>query len=426
MTPQLPPVLPGFSEPIRGPLAIITTETESIFDVASADPGDDEWVRGWTGLLDNTWFSLRLGSPIALANGIGVVPEGLPPLPPVPDGYDRWEYRGTCWITKNPAMYSAASTSFREDGWHDPLFWEEVEGSKYYHYIEAVKEPLPAAPVGEQSPTKISAEGFRQHLGAMLEKAKPEAGDGEMERLRQETDEILEELKLEDRIAELESDLAAARAIFPKICEAIGNGACCTPDASIEFLSEIPNEVRLEIEKKDRELKRLNGTIAGMNEVHSSLVDDWQRLRAALEDMEKKATWNRQIRDSLVKLFKDDGWQDDCTLINELTNMNFDALAPASENSTPAPDWWRPIETAPKDKPFIGLMEDGLVFRTKFQLSRTYPTKEEAEEHGWRGFHPTRMKEGWSYEDGDSLSPCNPVGWMPLPTAPDSSGKGEA
>ena len=33
------------------------------------------------------------------------------------------------------------------------------------------------------------------------------------------------------------------RAVFPKILEALGNGACCTPDVSVEFIKAIPNEV---------------------------------------------------------------------------------------------------------------------------------------------------------------------------------------
>jgi DNA-directed RNA polymerase alpha subunit len=59
------------------------------------------------------------------------------------------------------------------------------------------------------------------------------------------------------RVKQLESDLASAqvdklnlvterdslRLIFPKILEALGNGSGCTPDASIEFLRWIPDEV---------------------------------------------------------------------------------------------------------------------------------------------------------------------------------------
>ena len=33
------------------------------------------------------------------------------------------------------------------------------------------------------------------------------------------------------------------RAVFPKILAALGNGACCAPDVSVEFIQSIPNEV---------------------------------------------------------------------------------------------------------------------------------------------------------------------------------------
>lgn len=35
------------------------------------------------------------------------------------------------------------------------------------------------------------------------------------------------------------------RAVFPAILKALGNSAFCSPDSSVEFLEEIPNEVRL-------------------------------------------------------------------------------------------------------------------------------------------------------------------------------------
>ena len=54
---------------------------------------------------------------------------------------------------------------------------------------------------------------------------------------------------------------AELRAVFPKILAALGNGACCAPDVSVEFIKAIPNEVagvvaqlRAEVkESKERE-----------------------------------------------------------------------------------------------------------------------------------------------------------------------------
>ena len=77
---------------------------------------------------------------------------------------------------------------------------------------------------------------------------------------------------------------------------------------------------------------------------------------------------------------------------------------------------WEPIETAPKDGTrFIGLMEDGLVFLTNWQEYHTYTTKEEQASKGrMNGFHPARMRGGWSYEDDSSHNPCTSslIGWI--------------
>jgi hypothetical protein len=39
------------------------------------------------------------------------------------------------------------------------------------------------------------------------------------------------------------------RAVFPLICAAIGNGACCTPTVSVGFIESIPNEVQLVVDQ---------------------------------------------------------------------------------------------------------------------------------------------------------------------------------
>lgn len=51
-----------------------------------------------------------------------------------------------------------------------------------------------------------------------------------------------------DDAAQLIADSEAAataelRAVFPQILAALGNGACCAPDVSVEFIQSIPNEV---------------------------------------------------------------------------------------------------------------------------------------------------------------------------------------
>lgn len=65
------------------------------------------------------------------------IPAGLPPLPPVPEGYDRWVYRGTHWKTdRTPVVYALAN-------YIRPSIWlVELNDSPWGssdHYIEAVK-----------------------------------------------------------------------------------------------------------------------------------------------------------------------------------------------------------------------------------------------------------------------------------------------
>lgn len=54
----------------------------------------------------------------------------------------------------------------------------------------------------------------------------------------------------------LQEECKALRAIFPKILEGLESGGC-SADCSIEFLSEIPKEVRLVREKLERERNML-------------------------------------------------------------------------------------------------------------------------------------------------------------------------
>lgn len=66
-------------------------------------------------------------------------------------------------------------------------------------------------------------------------------------RVDYEYDWLLEHSRqLERELAATERENQRLRAIFPKICEAIGNGSFCTGHGnSIEFLEDIPEEVRL-------------------------------------------------------------------------------------------------------------------------------------------------------------------------------------
>lgn len=79
---------------------------------------------------------------------------------------------------------------------------------------------------------------------------------------------------------------------------------------------------------------------------------------------------------------------------------------------------WLAMRKAPRDgTKFIAIMDNGLVFLTHYQTYHTYLTKEESKESGQVGFHPNRMRYGWSCEDSSSHNPCSPVGWIPTPDA---------
>lgn len=69
---------------------------------------------------------------------------------------------------------------------------------------------------------------------------------------------------------------------------------------------------------------------------------------------------------------------------------------------------WQTIESAPTDKPFIGLV-DGSPFKVWWQ---SYYDKWPHEEGG-----PT-FKFGWNRDRGDAHMPCHPTHWLPLPPLP--------
>lgn len=69
---------------------------------------------------------------------------------------------------------------------------------------------------------------------------------------------------------------------------------------------------------------------------------------------------------------------------------------------------WQPIETAPKDGPFVGT--DGkYAYRTKLGQ---YYVKWPHEDGG-----PT-FEDKWNAEDSGSIWPWEPTHWQPLPAPP--------
>jgi hypothetical protein len=62
------------------------------------------------------------------------MPRGLPPLPPVPEGFRRWEYRGKGWASNENTYYGYSGVSSPE--W---IIRSGRSSGDPGHYIEAVK-----------------------------------------------------------------------------------------------------------------------------------------------------------------------------------------------------------------------------------------------------------------------------------------------
>jgi hypothetical protein len=64
------------------------------------------------------------------------LPANLPPLPPVPSGFDRWEYRGANWRSPPGVRYAYKPPFFAE--WQVSR-WSLTAGNSG-EYIEAVRD----------------------------------------------------------------------------------------------------------------------------------------------------------------------------------------------------------------------------------------------------------------------------------------------
>lgn len=68
-----------------------------------------------------------------------IIPKELLPLPPVPNGYDRWAYKGLGYKTEENVLCATR--------WHTLRTWDvwvevaQASGVKKLHYLEAIKDP---------------------------------------------------------------------------------------------------------------------------------------------------------------------------------------------------------------------------------------------------------------------------------------------
>ena len=89
-------------------------------------------------------------------------------------------------------------------------------------------------------------------------------------------------------IAESEAKATAElRTVFPQICAALGNGAFCTPDVSVEFIKVIPNEVAEVVAQLRAEVERLrDGGVQRIKDAMAVVMDERDSLKARAERAE--------------------------------------------------------------------------------------------------------------------------------------------
>jgi hypothetical protein len=168
-TPQLPPVLPpigtqlrfiksnffGCSERSGALITVIAHDSDLQGFTTTSSDGDPE---GWEFCLENFQEGLELVPPIALANGIGVVPDGLPPFPPnTRYGGQLKDYEGTIM----GHVYDP--TTNRWTGFWD---WNGMkgtsgEGSATWHIAIPIKD-LPSSQVIQPTSDPCDSEANRE------------------------------------------------------------------------------------------------------------------------------------------------------------------------------------------------------------------------------------------------------------------------
>jgi hypothetical protein len=155
--PPLPPVPEGYDRwEYRG----IGASRLKRYAYYCYEMGHSDWVMQARTDLTSTGVST-----FHYLEAVKGMPDNLPPHPPVPEGYDRWEYRGMGVAgLKRYAFYSDLAASFA--CWGDQRQTDiPSAGVSCCHYIEAVKdEPQEVTTISEpdmvNSPPHYQGDGI--------------------------------------------------------------------------------------------------------------------------------------------------------------------------------------------------------------------------------------------------------------------------
>ena len=93
-----------------------------------------------------------------------------------------------------------------------------------------------------------------------------------------------------DRYAALTAERDQLRAVFPKVCAALANGAFCRPTVSVGFIESIPNEVQLVVAELRARAERAEADLAALEQSFDDncrgvvkIADDLAAERARLD-----------------------------------------------------------------------------------------------------------------------------------------------
>jgi hypothetical protein len=92
-------------------------------------------------------------------------------------------------------------------------------------------------------------------------------------------------------VAALTAERGQLRAVFPLICAAIGNGACCKNSVSLGFIQSIPNEVQLVVAELRARAERAEADLAALAQCHDDNCRAVVQLDAELAKERARLDW---------------------------------------------------------------------------------------------------------------------------------------